>query len=73
MTEPFGTLIKAERGLSLGAQVDEVLTRKNGTLPGEDAVFMGLTSADLLVASLADEGSSKTAMVGEEGIEPSRA
>lgn len=70
LAEPFAPLIEAERGVSLSAEADKVLERRNGAFLAEDAVRLGLTSADLLAVSLTDEGSSKAALVEMAGIEP---
>lgn len=70
LAEPFRPLIEAERGASLSAEADKVLERRNGAFLAEDAVCLGLTSADLLVVSLTDEGSSRAALVEMAGIEP---
>ena len=43
---------------------------KSGPFPKEGAALDRLTDADLLCVVLADHGSSKTAMVGDTGIEP---
>jgi site-specific DNA recombinase len=72
LAEAVRDLIQAERLIRTPATAGRATRGRNASSPIQEdgAAWSGLTGADLLDLALSGQGSSKTALVGDTGIEP---